>query len=76
MMLIKPSLQMELSEASTKTEKRKRGRPKVDPSLDVWFGVQDMKERKRIQDRLAQRTRRKSNWRTLCICVTILSRCF
>ncbi|KAK4941603.1 hypothetical protein LTR10_018480 [Elasticomyces elasticus] len=40
------------------TGKRKRGRPKVDSKLDNWSGVQDLRERKRIQDRLAQRARR------------------
>lgn len=32
----------------------------VEPSLDVWHGVEDARERKRIQDRLAQRARRTS----------------
>ncbi|KAI1615241.1 hypothetical protein EDD37DRAFT_510994 [Exophiala viscosa] len=39
-------------------EGRKRGRPRVDPKSDNWYGVSDAKERKRIQDRLAQRARR------------------
>src|SRR5262245_58703665 len=38
--------------------RRGRGRPQVDAKFDVWFGVQDAKERKKIQDRLAQRARR------------------
>jgi hypothetical protein len=38
---------------------RKRGRPRADKKDDVWIGVQDPKTRKRIQDRLAQRARRK-----------------
>jgi hypothetical protein len=34
--------------------------PKViKPVEDEWFGVQDSKKRKQIQDRLAQRARRK-----------------
>lgn len=41
------------------TTKRKRGRPPVDARYDNWYGIQDPKERKRIQDRLAQRARRK-----------------
>lgn len=40
--------------------RRKRGRPRVDAELDTWVDVQDVRERKRIQDRLAQRLRRKS----------------
>ncbi|OQV04559.1 hypothetical protein CLAIMM_09419 [Cladophialophora immunda] len=39
-------------------ERRKRGRPKTEASADNWFGVEDARERKRIQDRLAQRARR------------------
>jgi len=29
---------------------------------DVWIGVQDARQRKKIQDRLAQRARSKSEW--------------
>lgn len=47
------------SEDEAKTLKRGRGRPRTSPHLDVWYGVEDPKERKRIQDRLAQRARRK-----------------
>ncbi|KEF51310.1 uncharacterized protein A1O9_12660 [Exophiala aquamarina CBS 119918] len=43
---------------TSSTTKRKRGRPAVDARYDNWYGVQDAKERKRIQDRLAQRARR------------------
>jgi len=32
---------------------------KAAPKDDVWFGVDDAKKRKQIQDRLAQRARRK-----------------
>ncbi|KIW67194.1 hypothetical protein PV04_06462 [Phialophora macrospora] len=39
-------------------ERRKRGRPRTEAKYDNWFGVEDARERKRIQDRLAQRTRR------------------
>ena len=31
-------------------------------SRDVWIGVQDARQRKKIQDRLAQRARSKSEW--------------
>lgn len=48
-----------MSEKTTMPIKRKRGRPPVDARYDNWYGVQDPKERKRIQDRLAQRARRK-----------------
>ena len=37
----------------------KKGRPRTDPCNDIWIGVKDSRERKRIQDRLAQRLRRK-----------------
>ncbi|KIW12885.1 hypothetical protein PV08_08072 [Exophiala spinifera] len=40
------------------TDRRKRGRPRIDSKFDNWFGVEDARERKRIQDRLAQRARR------------------
>lgn len=46
-------------EADPNTRKRGRGRPRTVAHLDIWFGVEDAKERKRIQDRLAQRARRK-----------------
>ena len=41
------------------TGRRGRGRPRVDARLDDWSDVQDKRERKRIQDRLAQRWKRK-----------------
>ncbi|KAK5045057.1 hypothetical protein LTR84_010205 [Exophiala bonariae] len=47
-----------LESTTSTTTKRKRGRPPVDARHDNWYGVQDPKERKRIQDRLAQRARR------------------
>ena len=52
------------SSAGTNTDtntntKRKRGRPPVESRYDNWYGVVDPKERKRIQDRLAQRARRR-----------------
>ena len=31
-------------------------------SRDVWIGAQDARQRKKIQDRLAQRARSKSGW--------------
>ncbi|KAK6373460.1 hypothetical protein LTS17_008480 [Exophiala oligosperma] len=40
------------------TEGAKRGRPRIDSKFDNWFWVKDARERKRIQDRLAQRARR------------------
>lgn len=33
----------------------------IQPGEDEWFGVQDAKKRKQIQDRLAQRARRESS---------------
>ena len=32
------------------------------PDVDNWFGVEDARKRKQIQDRLAQRARRKSSF--------------
>ncbi|KIV88005.1 hypothetical protein PV10_09183 [Exophiala mesophila] len=45
--------------SNTEAGKRKRGRPQLDAKQDKWYGVEDLRERKRIQDRLAQRARRK-----------------
>ncbi|KAK4501625.1 hypothetical protein PRZ48_007434 [Zasmidium cellare] len=43
----------------TISPRRTRGRPRADPQDDQWFGIDDARERKRRQDRLAQRARSK-----------------
>ena len=40
------------------SERSKAAKAAKDPSADIWFGVEDARSRKIIQDRLAQRARR------------------
>lgn len=60
-LLATDSHHLSLTMCDSNIEWRGRGRPRIDTKFDDWRDVEDKKARKRIQDRLAQRARRKSS---------------